>query len=217
MLKKNPKFDIKSKYRKVFEISFVIALFLVIVAFKTFPKIEQKETVKLSAQEVIITEDDVLRTKINIPKPPPPPKPVIPIESPTDEDLSDIELIDNELNMNENLEKPKLFEEEDNTEEFIFIPVAEVMPEPIGGISEIQKKIIYPPFAVRAGIQGKVFIKAFVDEKGNVIKTEIIKGIGAGCDEAAIAAVMKTKFKPGKQRGKPVRVQVSIPIFFKLN
>ena len=36
-------------------------------------------------------------------------------------------------------------------------------------------------------------------------------------DEAAIAAVMKTRFKPGKQRGKPVRVQVSIPILFKLN
>ncbi len=217
MLKKNPKFDIKSKYRKVFEVSFVIALFLVIVAFKTFPKIEQKSIVQSYTQEIIITEDDVYNTKIDMPKPPPPPKPVIPIESPTDEDLEDVIFIENELVLNEEVGKPKLFEEKDNTEDFIFIPVAEVMPEPIGGISEIQKKIIYPEIAKRAGVQGRVYIKAFVDEKGNVIKTEIIKGIGAGCDEAAITAVMKTKFKPGKQRGKPVRVQVSIPILFKLN
>jgi protein TonB len=217
MLKKNPKFDIKSKYRKVFEVSFVIALFLVIVAFKTFPKIEQKRIVRNSVQEIIITEDDVYNTKIDMPKPPPPPKPVIPIETLTDEDLEDVIFIENELVLNEEVGKPKLFEEKDNTEDFIFIPVAEVMPEPIGGISEIQKKIIYPEIAKRAGVQGRVYIKAFVDEKGNVIKTEIIKGIGAGCDEAAITAVMKTKFKPGKQRGKPVRVQVSIPILFKLN
>jgi len=44
----------------------------------------------------------------------------------------------------------------------------------------------------------------------------VIKGIGAGCDEAAVQAVMQTKFKPGKQRGKAVKVQVSIPIVFKL-
>jgi len=215
MIKKNPKFDIKRKYRKIVEISFVIALLIIIVAFKTFPKLEKETAIIQYAQELIKTKD-VIRTK-HTPKPPPPPKPVIPIEAPEDEELTDIELIDNELNVNAKSDEPKLLEEKDNTEVFEFIPVAEVMPEPIGGIAEIQKKIVYPEFAVRAGITGKVFIKAFIDEKGNVKKTEIIKGIGAGCDEAAVAAVMKTKFKPGKQRGKPVRVQVSIPILFKLN
>ena len=90
------------------------------------------------------------------------------------------------------------------------------MPEPIGGIGEIQKKIIYPEIAKRAGVEGKVYVLAFVDESGTVTDAKIIKGIGAGCDEAALDAVKKTKFKPGKQRGKPVKVQVSIPVVFKL-
>ncbi len=54
------------------------------------------------------------------------------------------------------------------------------------------------------------------DEKGIVTKTEIAKGIGAGCDEAASWAVSKAKFIPGKQRGKPVKVRVSIPIRFRI-
>ncbi|KAA0242620.1 MAG: TonB family protein [Chlorobiota bacterium] len=57
---------------------------------------------------------------------------------------------------------------------------------------------------------------AFVNENGDVTKAQILKGIGAGCDEAARDAVLQTKFKPGKQRGVPVKVQVSIPIVFKL-
>ena len=65
-------------------------------------------------------------------------------------------------------------------------------------------------------MQGRVFVKAFVDENGNVNKVELIRGIGAGCDEAAIAAVEQTRFKPGKQRGKPVKVQVTVPVLFKL-
>ncbi len=216
MLKKNPKFNLKLKSRKVLEVSFIISLFLIIVAFKTFPKIEKEKAIIEYAQELINVED-VCNTKIRLPKPPPPPRPVIPIEAPIDEELKDIELIENDLNVDDDLGKPKLLVEKDNTEEFMFIPVPEEMPEPIGGIAEIQKKIVYPELAIKAGIQGKVFVKAFVDEKGNVVKAKIIKGIGVGCDEAAIDAVMKTKFNPGKQRGKPVKVQVSIPIFFKLN
>ncbi len=90
------------------------------------------------------------------------------------------------------------------------------MPEPIGGIGAIQKKIVYPEIAKRAGVQGRVFVKAYVDETGKVNKVELIRGIGAGCDEAAMKAVHSTMFKPGKQRGKPVKVQVTVPVLFKL-
>lgn len=96
-----------------------------------------------------------------------------------------------------------------------FVAVEE-MPEPIGGIGAIQQLIQYPEIAKRAGVEGKVYVLAFVDENGNVTSAKIIKGIGAGCDEAALDAVRRTKFKPGKQRGTPVKVQVSIPIVFKL-
>jgi protein TonB len=96
-----------------------------------------------------------------------------------------------------------------------FVAVEE-MPEPVGGIQAIQSKIEYPEIAKRAGVEGKVYILAFVNENGDVTKAEVIKGLGAGCDEAALTAVKQTKFKPGKQRGVPVKVQVSIPIVFKL-
>ena len=90
------------------------------------------------------------------------------------------------------------------------------MPEPIGGIAEIQKKIEYPEIAKRAGLEGKVYVRAYVDENGNVTKAEVVKGLGGGCDEAALDAILKTKFSPGTQRGKPIKVQVTIPIIFKL-
>ncbi|MCF8428357.1 MAG: energy transducer TonB [Bacteroidia bacterium] len=110
---------------------------------------------------------------------------------------------------------PPVFEEEEEEEPIYFIAV-EKMPEPIGGISAIQKKVVYPELAKRAGVQGRVYVKAFVDNNGIVRKVEIIKGIGAGCDEAAMKAVQDTKFNPGQQRGRNVNVQVNIPIIFGL-
>jgi len=97
-----------------------------------------------------------------------------------------------------------------------FVAVEE-MPFPIGGLKAIQEKIVYPEEAKNSGIEGKVYILAFINENGNVDKAKVLKGIGGGCDEAALNAVMKTKFSPGKQKGKPVKVQVSIPIVFKLD
>ncbi len=112
--------------------------------------------------------------------------------------------------------KPPPKEEKPAEQELTYFVAVEEMPEPIGGLSAIQSKIIYPELARKAGIQGKVFILAFVDESGNVTRAQIVKGIGLGCDEAALDAVMNTKFKPGKQRGKPIKVQITIPITFKL-
>lgn len=93
----------------------------------------------------------------------------------------------------------------------------EQMPEPIGGISAIQKNIVYPEIARRAGIQGKVYVLVFINEAGDVARTKILKGIGAGCDQAAERAIKEIKFKPGTQRGVPVKVQVTVPVVFKLS
>ena len=102
-------------------------------------------------------------------------------------------------------------------EEPQFFVAVEEMPRPIGGIQAIQKKIVYPEFAKKAGVEGKVFVTAFVDETGTVTNVKLLKSLGAGCDEEAINAVKQTKFTPGRQRGKPVKVQVTIPIVFKLH
>jgi len=97
-----------------------------------------------------------------------------------------------------------------------YFVAVEQMPSPIGGIKAIQENIVYPEIAKRAGIEGRVFVKAYIDSTGTVTKTELLRGIGSGCDEAAMNAVKKVKFKPGRQRGKAVNVQVTVPIVFKL-
>jgi protein TonB len=213
---KNPIADLRLKYKKTFEISLIIALVLMIVAFKFFPDVASGGEQLEDTQE-LFTVEDIQQTKQEN-RPPPPPKPPIPIEAPSDDVLEDIEIGDTEIDFEEELEAPPPPKEEKKVEEepTYFVAVEE-MPEPIGGIKAIQEKIVYPEIAKRAGVEGKVYILAFVDESGNVTKANVLKGIGAGCDEAALNAVLKTKFKPGKQRGKPVNVQVSIPVIFKLN
>lgn len=213
---KNPIADLRAKYGKTFEISLILALALMIVAFKYFPDVSSGEAQFEGTQE-LFTVEDIQHTKQEN-RPPPPPKPPIPIEAPSDDVLEDIEIGDTEIDINEEMEAPPPppKEEKKVEEEPTYFVAVEEMPEPVGGIKAIQEKIVYPEIAKRAGVEGKVYILAFVDESGSVTKAQVLKGIGAGCDEAALDAVLKTKFKPGKQRGKPVKVQVSIPVIFKL-
>ena len=214
-LPKNPKVDLKLKYRKVFEFSIILALLIMILAFKFFPRVESEQMAVDAAQELVDVEDVEITKQENAP--PPPPKPPIPIEAPSDDELEDIEIEDTEIDMEEVIAAPPPPVEEEEEVSVDFFVAVEEMPNPIGGIAAIQQKIIYPEIAKRAGVQGRVYVKAFVDEAGVVRKAEVIKGIGAGCDEAAVDAVLKTRFTPGRQRGQAVKVQVSIPILFKLN
>jgi len=105
--------------------------------------------------------------------------------------------------------------EEEPEEPEIFV-IVEQMPDLIGGLGGLQKKIHYPEIAKKAGVEGRVFLQFVVDEQGNVADPVVTRGIGAGCDEEAIRAILTAKFKPGKQRGKPVKVKMSLPITFKL-
>ena len=213
---KTKKADLMAKYKRVFELSLIAALALLIVAFKFFPDFKGKDVLSEGPQELFQVEQIEQTKQEN--RPPPPPKPPIPIEAPSSDVLEDIEIGDTEIDINEQMEAPPPPKEDKKIveEEPVYFVAVEEMPEPIGGIGEIQKKIVYPEIAKRAGVEGKVYVLAFVDESGIVTDAKIIKGIGAGCDEAALEAVKKTKFKPGKQRGKAVRVQVSIPVVFKL-
>ncbi|MCI0706341.1 MAG: energy transducer TonB [Ignavibacteriae bacterium] len=159
-----------------------------------------------------ITWTDIPQTD-HLPKPVEPRVPKVPIEAPTDDVLDDVDIDPSELDPNETVGPPKFKETVDERE--IFIPV-ENPPQPIGGLAAIQKLVDYPEMAKRAGVEGIVTVVAFVDENGNVVKTEILKSIGAGCDEAAQYAVANTKFMPGKQRDKAVKARVAIPVRFRL-
>lgn len=211
MVRKNPEVDLRLKYNKTFEIGLIISLALMIVAFKFFPDLQGPKVILKATQELVDVEDIDVTKQEN--RPPPPPKPLIPIEAPSDEALDDVTIQSTEVDITKEVAPPPPKQEED--EETYFIAV-EDLPEPIGGIGAIQSLVVYPEIARRAGVEGTVYVEAFVDESGAVTRTEIKKGIGAGCDEAAASAVMKAKFKPGKQRGKAVKVRMSIPVRFRL-
>ena len=98
-----------------------------------------------------------------------------------------------------------------------YFVTAENMPEPIGGIMAIQKNIVYPEIAKKAGIQGTVYVVAFIDEQGNVVRTGIRKGVHPALDKAAQDALVNIKFKPGMQMGKAIRVRLAVPIRFRLS
>ena len=86
----------------------------------------------------------------------------------------------------------------------------------LGGLGALQSKINYPEIAKKAGVEGTVFLQFVVDENGNVVDPQVVKGIGAGCDEEALRAVRQVKFKPGMQRGRPVKVRFQLPVRFRL-
>jgi len=98
-----------------------------------------------------------------------------------------------------------------------YVAEADVMPQIIGGMYELQKNIKYPEKARQNGIEGKVFVKVFVDEKGNVAGTKIMKSDGVDFDKAAVEAIRKLRFTPAQVNGKPVKVVLVIPIQFKLS
>ena len=75
----------------------------------------------------------------------------------------------------------------------------------------------YPKIARLAGIQGTVYLKLLIDEKGNVAKAKIEQGVRDMLDESALKAARKAKFSPAILKDKPVKVWVVLPIAFKLD
>jgi len=99
--------------------------------------------------------------------------------------------------------------------------IVEEMPSFPGGEAELfkylGKTVKYPPMAQDAGISGVVYMTFVVDEQGKVRDPKVLRGIGGGCDEEAMRVVKDMPaWEPGKQRGKPVRVQYNLPIRFTL-
>jgi protein TonB len=93
-------------------------------------------------------------------------------------------------------------------------PVFYAFDEPPKLIKLVEPR--YPELAQRAELEGVVMLQILVDEKGNVIDTRVLQGVGGGLDEAAQEAAMQCKFTPAKQRDVPVRVWVAFPVTFVL-
>lgn len=161
--------------------------------------------------------------------PPPPPKLEQPqiVEVPNEEEI--VEEIEFDLDVEvteetaiEDRVVDVLVEEEPEEEvaEEVFT-IVEQQPKPNGGFEAfyayVRENLKYPAQAARLGIEGKVFVQFIVEKDGTLTDIEVVKGIGAGCDEEALRVLKNSpNWNPGKQRGVPVRVKMIFPIMFKL-
>ena len=95
-------------------------------------------------------------------------------------------------------------------------------PHPIGGMEAFYRYIAdnlrYPDQARTMGIEGKVYVTFIVDTDGSITDLKVLKGIGAGCDDAALQAMKQVKpWTPGKKEGEAVKVRMQMPVVFKLD
>ena len=141
--------------------------------------------------------------------PEPPARPSVPVASEDEFFDDDITIEDTELEDFADWEPPDAGGAP--SEEFIPYDQAPVPRIPLGDL------VIYPELAKEAGIEGKVYIKAFINIKGSVVSAKVLKGVpNTGLDEAAIKAVKKSRWYPARQRDKKVGVWITIPIDFSL-
>ena len=214
--RKKPDADLRKYYTVFLQLGLLVTLLLFIALVKLDLTSLGPEVYVMDEQEVIEMEE-IIRTQ-HIETPPPPPRPPVPVEVPNDEIIDDIMInLNSELSLDGPLSLPPPPPPPDEEEEEDFFVIVEEMPELIGGLQGLQQHIRYPEMARRAGIEGRVYIQFIVNERGEVENPRVIRGIGGGADEEALRALVQhAKFTPGMQRGRPVRVQYSLPIVFRL-
>ena len=221
--RKTEKANLEVKKSIFLEIGFVIALAVVFVGmeWKSFDKQEYD----LAQREVDDTPEEIIPiTEQKVKPPPPKPPPQVTIINVVEDDVEVEDDIEIDVDMDDDTEMeeyvPVIEEEEEIVEEKIFL-VVEQMPSFPGGEAKmygyIGKNIEYPRMAKESGISGRVFVTFVVEKDGAVTDVQILRGIGGGCDEEAVRVIKSMpRWKPGKQRGKPVRVQYRMPIKFTL-
>lgn len=213
-LKKNPEVNLESKRGLFLQIGLVIALLIVLGAFEY--KSYEKSAYNLGQLNLDDLEEEIIPiTKQELKPPPPPPPPPEVIEIVEDDVVIEDEIEIEDTESDEDLE----IVEEDDDEVFM---VVENMPEFPGGdlglMKYIQKNVKYPPIAKEYNITGKVYISFVVDQSGSVTNVKVVRGVDKNLDAEAVRVIKSLpKYKPGKQRGKAVRVMFTVPINFTLN
>ena len=198
--------SLKFKYPLVIRLATLFSIILLILTFLIYPRylgLIELEDVEL--QEIII--ENIPQTQ-QIEKPPPPARPSVPVESEDEDIADDLTIEETDLDSFEAWDAPPPPPEGPRVK---FIPYDDP-PQPLSSI-----RPVYPEIAQEAGIEGTVVVQVFVDKKGRVQDTLILKGIpNTGLDESAVTAIKKTRFRPAKQRERAVGVWISIPVNFRL-
>ncbi|MDZ7649865.1 MAG: TonB family protein [Cytophagales bacterium] len=221
--KKNPGKDIYRHTSKFFLLGLIISITMVITAFEWRSK-DKVIVIRIIDQPM----ESFLEVKTTQHESTPAP----PLIKQTSTKVISTEVL--KTSLAESDASPEIDQELDNDEpltplvntlpnesfEDIFL-FAEVQPTPLGGYenfySYISKRSKYPRMAQRSHTEGKVFIEFVVDKNGSATHLKIIKGIGSGCDEEAIRMLSQTRWEPGRQRGKPVKVRMAMSVNFVLD
>jgi protein TonB len=220
--KKTPQADLRRRSGMFLNLGFAVAVAMTFIAF------EHK-----SMDQGIIKDlkliDDEFENLLDIPNtvqtPPPPP-----IEQPVIQEISDEENIEDKVEVifDVDVKEATVIKEIVITDVLVpdekvaeIFDIVETQPTPPGGMTAwneyLSKNLKYPTQARRMGVEGNVILVFVVNTDGSIQDVEVLRGIGGGCDEEAIRVVSGApKWEPGKQRGRPVRTRMRLPIRFKL-
>ncbi len=225
-VKKAPKADLESKRNVFLLVGLVIALGLTLAAFEY--ETSPKKTESLGQVQMQDIEEEIIPiTREQEIKPPPPPPPqVVEVLNIVDDEveiedelqIEDTEVTDDMIIDVQPVVQAKKEVEEEDTQVFFIV---EDMPEFPGGELALRQFIAnaikYPVIAQENGIQGRVYVTFVVDADGSVSEPRIARGVDPSLDKEALRVVSQLpKWKPGRQRGKPVRVSYTVPINFQL-
>ncbi len=224
-IKKNPNADLTRTSGMFLNFGLVVSMLLCILAFEW-------KTYDDSAQLALTGSNEQFEELMEVPvttQPPPQAQKVIQpeiIEVPDEQEITQEIELDLDVEMNEStVIEEVVFKDvaiavaEEEVEEVFTI--VEDQPIPEGGMAAfyefVSNNLKYPAQARRMGIEGKVFVQFVVDKDGKLNEVTAVRGIGAGCDEEAVRVIGEApKWKPGKQRGRAVKVRMILPITFKL-
>ena len=193
-------------YPVVVRITGLAGILILIFTFLIFPRSTNIMDLDNEIQ-IIIEQIDIPQTE-QFDRPPPPARPSVPVESESEDIADDVTLDEFNLDEFDAWDAPPPPPEGPRVK---FIPY----DDPPVPLRPIRPK--YPEIAQEAGIEGTVVVQVFVDDKGRVKETIILKGIpNTGLDEAAADAIRNVRFRPAKQRERAVGVWISIPVNFRL-
>ncbi|MDR3308341.1 MAG: TonB family protein [Tannerella sp.] len=226
-IKKTPRANLEKDKTLNLLMGIVIACAILFVGFEW-----GERDIKVATDDgigVIIDDEDIDNT-IQEEPPPPPPEPE-PLKTPEVIEIvednikvDDVELLSTEDDANQaqisTYVAPVVEEEEEEDENFIFQTV-EKMPEFPGGdaalLKWIQTHTVYPTISAENGVSGRISCNFVVNADGSVVDVQVARPFDPNLDKEAIRVLKQLpKFKPGEQRGKPVRVKYSVPVNFKL-
>lgn len=225
-VKKLPKADLENKRNVFLLLGLVIALGLILAAFEY--KTSPKKTESLGQVQMQEIEEEIIpiTREQQVQPPPPPPPAVVEVLNIVDDEVEiedELQIEDTEVTEDMIIDVAPVVQtkkevEEEETQVFFIV---EDMPEFPGGELALRQfianSIKYPVIAQENGIQGRVYVTFVVDADGSVSEPRIARGVDPSLDKEALRVVsMLPKWKPGKQRGKPVRVSYTVPINFQL-